>query len=274
MKNNYFSIGDLSRLFNISIKTLRYYDEIGLLKPAKVAESSNYRYYTVEQFILVDLIKNSKLMGMPLADIKELVSSELTIDRIEQVVKDQIDQYQMQIDQMVKIQNSMKRYVNTIQNTKEIPQGQVLIHHEKARYCYSYPYQSSDVQEIEIQLRKAFLDAENSGNDVYPIFGALCSWNRYASDRIIEYLDIREYLDRAKNAKNIVVIPEGQYASIIFDESAHQKYKYYQIMTKYIEEHKLKVIGEFNEMWLVPRLNLNQQESTLLKLDIMIQPLN
>ncbi|WP_395548431.1 MULTISPECIES: MerR family transcriptional regulator [unclassified Lacrimispora] len=80
MKNNLFTIGELSKLYNIPIKTLRYYDEIGLLNPAKVDADSNYRYYTVEQFILVDLIKNSKIMGMSLAEIKELVSGELTVD--------------------------------------------------------------------------------------------------------------------------------------------------------------------------------------------------
>lgn len=274
MKNNYFSIGDLSKLYDIPIKTLRYYDEIGLLKPAKVDENSNYRYYTVEQFILVDLIKNSKLMGMPLADIENLVSCELTIDRIEQVVNDQIEQYQMQIDKIVKIQNSMKRYVNTIHKTKEIPQGKIVILHEKERYCYRYPYRSSDVQETEIHLRKAFLDAESSRNDVYPIFGAVCSWNRYTRAGIIEYLDIRQYLDEPQDVKNTVVIPKGQYVSIIFDEPAYGKDKYYQIMKKYIEDHQLKVIGDFNETWLVPRLNLEQQESTLLRLDIMIEPLN
>lgn len=44
----YFTIGEISKLFNISLKTLRYYDEIGLLKPA-------YKYYN----ILLDYIKEN-----------------------------------------------------------------------------------------------------------------------------------------------------------------------------------------------------------------------
>ncbi|MFN2147868.1 MAG: MerR family DNA-binding transcriptional regulator, partial [Anaerolineales bacterium] len=42
-------IGDFSRLSRVSIKTLRYYDEVGLLKPAHVDSSTGYRYYLYEQ---------------------------------------------------------------------------------------------------------------------------------------------------------------------------------------------------------------------------------
>ena len=68
--NKYFTIGEISKLFNLPIKTLRYYDERGLVKPAyinkennyryySVNKENNYRYYSVEQFILFDVIKNS-----------------------------------------------------------------------------------------------------------------------------------------------------------------------------------------------------------------------
>jgi DNA-binding transcriptional MerR regulator len=42
-------IGRFSRRFRISTKSLRHYDELGLLKPAKVDDASGYRYYSVQQ---------------------------------------------------------------------------------------------------------------------------------------------------------------------------------------------------------------------------------
>jgi DNA-binding transcriptional MerR regulator len=44
-----FKIGDFSRLSQISVKTLRYYDEIGLLKPSKVDQFTGYRLYSADQ---------------------------------------------------------------------------------------------------------------------------------------------------------------------------------------------------------------------------------
>ncbi|RJE84286.1 MerR family transcriptional regulator [Paenibacillus sp. 1011MAR3C5] len=68
-----YSIGQLSQRTGISIRTLRYYDELGLLKPAKVAESGN-RYYSNEEIRLLQHITALKELGFTLASIKELLS--------------------------------------------------------------------------------------------------------------------------------------------------------------------------------------------------------
>ena len=47
--NQLMSIGKVSKLKNVSIKSLRYYDQIGILKPAFVNAETNYRYYTKDQ---------------------------------------------------------------------------------------------------------------------------------------------------------------------------------------------------------------------------------
>jgi len=67
-----YSIGQLSKRANISIRTLRYYDELGLLKPAKVADSG-YRYYSNEELQLLQHITALKELGFTLAAIKELL---------------------------------------------------------------------------------------------------------------------------------------------------------------------------------------------------------
>ncbi len=69
-----YSIGQLSKKTNISIRTLRYYDEIGLLKPAKVAESG-YRYYSNEEIGVLRHIAALKELGFTLASIKNLLGS-------------------------------------------------------------------------------------------------------------------------------------------------------------------------------------------------------
>lgn len=48
-----FKIGDFSKLSRVSVKTLRYYDEIGLLKPVGVDRFTRYRYYSAEQLPLL-----------------------------------------------------------------------------------------------------------------------------------------------------------------------------------------------------------------------------
>lgn len=70
MKNR-FTIGEMSKLHNVPIKTLRYYDEIGLFKPIKVDKCSGYRYYSTEQFEQLNTIKYLKFLGFSLKEIKK-----------------------------------------------------------------------------------------------------------------------------------------------------------------------------------------------------------
>lgn len=66
-------IGEFSKLARISIKALRYYDKIGLLKPAMIDSATQYRYYTVEQLETIRLISMYKDAGLSNEMISKLV---------------------------------------------------------------------------------------------------------------------------------------------------------------------------------------------------------
>jgi len=57
-------IGDFSRFARVSVKALRYYDELGLLKPVKVDEFTGYRYYAATQLTQLHRIVALKDMGI------------------------------------------------------------------------------------------------------------------------------------------------------------------------------------------------------------------
>lgn len=72
-----FKIGDFSRISQVSVKTLRYYDEIGLLKPAWVDRFTGYRYYSVDQSHRLNRILALKDLGLSLEQIARLLDGEL-----------------------------------------------------------------------------------------------------------------------------------------------------------------------------------------------------
>lgn len=72
----FYQIGEVSKICNIPIKTLRYYDEIKLLIPRKIDRDSNYRYYSYDQLTLVLVIKHFKEAGFSLKEIKILLDRE------------------------------------------------------------------------------------------------------------------------------------------------------------------------------------------------------
>ena len=62
-------IGEFSKLSRVSVRMLRHYDEIGLLKPAEIDRLTEYRYYREDQLPVVCRITALKDMGFALADI-------------------------------------------------------------------------------------------------------------------------------------------------------------------------------------------------------------
>ncbi|RCX16555.1 MerR family transcriptional regulator [Anaerobacterium chartisolvens] len=64
-----FKIGEFSKLTQVSIRMLRYYDETGLLKPAKTDKFTNYRLYSAEQIDVLNKIVFLRDLGFNVAEI-------------------------------------------------------------------------------------------------------------------------------------------------------------------------------------------------------------
>lgn len=70
-----YKIGDFSNLVNISVRTLRYYDEINLLKPEIVDDFTSYRYYSENNIVEAKFIILLKDLGFTLQEIIEYKES-------------------------------------------------------------------------------------------------------------------------------------------------------------------------------------------------------
>lgn len=75
-------IGEFARLSGLTVKTLHYYDRIGLLKPNGVDVSSGYRFYTEAQLLTVKRIAAFKEQGFKLEEIIPFLEEELPKDHV------------------------------------------------------------------------------------------------------------------------------------------------------------------------------------------------
>lgn len=68
-----FKIGMFSKMNHITVKTLRYYDEIGILKPAYTDQITGFRYYTTNELNTLHQILGLKQLGLSLSEIKTIL---------------------------------------------------------------------------------------------------------------------------------------------------------------------------------------------------------
>ena len=78
----YFSIGEAAKAVHTTSETLRHYDRIGLVKPSKKDEWTNYRYYTEQDIVRLNTVRALQLMDLPLQEIKKV----LEYDDLEKMV--------------------------------------------------------------------------------------------------------------------------------------------------------------------------------------------
>jgi DNA-binding transcriptional MerR regulator len=80
-------IGDFSKLSRVSIKTLRFYDEMGLLKPIEVDRFTGYRYYEFDQLPRLYRILALKDLGFSLEEIGRLLKDHLSTEQMRGMLK-------------------------------------------------------------------------------------------------------------------------------------------------------------------------------------------
>lgn len=80
-------IGDFSKLSRVSIKTLRYYDEMGLLKPIEVDRLTGYRYYDFDQLPRLYRILALKELGFSLDEISRFLEENSPVEQIRGMLK-------------------------------------------------------------------------------------------------------------------------------------------------------------------------------------------
>ena len=77
-------IGEFSKLSRVSVRMLRHYDEIGLLKPAEIDRFTDYRYYREDQLPIAGRIAALKDMGFSLADIVRILEAYDDREKLDQ----------------------------------------------------------------------------------------------------------------------------------------------------------------------------------------------
>jgi DNA-binding transcriptional MerR regulator len=80
-------IGDFSKLSRVSVKTLRFYDEMGLLKPIEVDRFTGYRYYEFDQLPRLHRILALKDLGFSLEEIGRLLEGDLSAEQMRGMLK-------------------------------------------------------------------------------------------------------------------------------------------------------------------------------------------
>lgn len=100
-------IGEIAGFFNVTVKAMRVYEKVGIIKPVKVDAKTGYRYYCADQVKLLDALLELRNLGFSLSEIKKLLESGLMKDQYMELLvhkkvmwQDKISKAQDRIDRI------------------------------------------------------------------------------------------------------------------------------------------------------------------------------
>lgn len=120
-------VGEFSRLCQVPVKTLRYYDEIDLFTPSEIDRFTSYRYYTLDQLPRIHRIMALKELGLSLEQIAQLVNTNLSSDQIREMFLLQQAEVQQRVDEELERLELVRFHLRQIETEAALPALQIVI---------------------------------------------------------------------------------------------------------------------------------------------------
>ncbi|WP_088069014.1 MerR family transcriptional regulator [Gottfriedia luciferensis] len=277
MKDKLYTIGEVSKLVNISIKALRYYDKINLFKPAYVDPETNYRYYKDSQIHLLDLIKSLKYIGTPLEEMKEVQGLKRDdffafLTEQEKIVRDKIDS-------LVEIEKIIANAKKGLQKQKEYPAfGEVFLTYEEEIQIIQTKavgiVPKNILNSSYSKLKKFAASTEGFRNNGY---GAIYPFKSYSNvnEVVYEYLFTpvltKKQLTLLMSDTEVAKIPKGNYVCITFkSETPDDYFNNLQKLIKYVDENQISVNSDIYESLIHTNYSPDQEEEFLIEMRVLV----
>lgn len=120
-------IGDFSRLARVTIKTLRYYDELGLLKPMETDSFSGYRYYSADQLPRLHRIIALKEMGLSLEEIARLLRDDVSISHILDLLHTKQETQKRRLEDELERLKWVEDWISEVEKENKLPAYEIIL---------------------------------------------------------------------------------------------------------------------------------------------------
>ena len=224
MQNELLSIGKMAEINNLTVATLRLYDELGLLHPRRKDPQSGYRYYDMAQNARLDMIAYMKELGMSLAEIADILKKE-DITLIETILIRKNEQLHSQMRELKARHNAVERAIASVERYRKSPvKGTIALEYIDRRYLWGLPcrdnFYDTDIYAYErelMYLRQALMNRGFSHIHSYATGTSITRENflagRFEAKDVFIFLDYRD----VQNFRDATVLDSGMYACIYLD---------------------------------------------------------
>lgn len=270
-----YKIGLFSKMNKVTVKTLRHYDEIGLLKPSRVSEESGYRYYSSRETVRLHRILALKQIGFSLNEIMEAMDKDMSPDRM--------------VDYLEGKQAAILKTIDDQQSKLDQVQAYLKIIRQEEKYM-SYDVVLKELPEVIVASMRTVIPNYEALNTIYPKMGrfmeeqdAKCAVPGYCftlyhdgeykeKDIDVEICEaVMEFKTDSEEIK-FKKIPAAKIAACVFHTGPYDTIGMaYGAVMQWVEENNFEVVGLPRESYIDGIWNKENPEEWLTEVQVPVK---
>lgn len=247
-----FSIGDVAKLFHLSVSSLRHYEAAGLLQPEWVDPQTGYRYYSTRQFEVLNTIRYLRALDMPLPEIADFLRDR-DVGRMEEKLRLQRETVIRKQQELRRIERKIENRLQQLHTAQTCPLDTVEL--VEAAACRIVWMESSMKIEGYLDMETWIRKLDSSDVEAVVFLGKVgvsLSGEHLRQGRYTPYDGIFLVLDEEDNYNGEVQqLPQALCVRIRFRGSHAHAPEQYEKLTAYIAAHQMEVAGFSREITMI-----------------------
>lgn len=266
-----FRIGEVAKLFHLSVSSLRHYESIGLLEPESIDSHTGYRYYSTRQFEMLNTIRYLRALDMPLDEISDFLKNR-DIDKIEQKLQQQKETVAQKLVELQRVERKIDNRLRQIRDARASKLD--VIEMKTLPACrmvwMETPLTIDSYLDMELPIRKLEQTQAETAIFLGKVGVSIAAENLRANkferyDGIFLLLDDEELFD-GKDAR----LPETPCVSVRFRGSHTEAPQQYRKLMSYLRKRNLEVDGFSREITMIDYGITNDPEKFVTEISIPI----
>ena len=276
-KKEYLTIGEISKLCNVSVAALKYYEKSGLLEPAYVDKSTQYRYYSVHQYEKVETIRELRDLDVSVPDICEYMKDRNAKNGLE-FFKRHYSNLQNKLLDVQAIMDNMSKQIELLEKYSNVTEFKIRKERfEKREVLYSDLHHCMKINPVEIcyaviTVEQLFGKEKNAPTLARGRLGLLIPLEKLLRghlmmSRLFILVD-PEVSD--ENKKYLKSLHEGEYICLLHRGRYEDRKPHLKKILRYIEENGRTIAGDAVHIQLIDDAISNYPEEYLYDLQVPV----
>jgi DNA-binding transcriptional MerR regulator len=248
-------IGDFARLGQVSVVTLRHYDDLGLLKPVAVDDFSGYRYYAVGQLPRLNRILALKDLGFSLEQIGQVLEEGLSLEQLRGMLMLKRAEVEQRVAQEQERLTRIEARLKQIEEENMMPTYDVVLKTvpplRVASRRVTIPTNDQVPQYLGPAYREVSDYVRQQGAKV--IDPCLAIWHTAADVYANEDAEAMLAVDRplpSTERVQVYELPQVQAASVVTSGKGENFASAHLALIQWIEAHGYRISGPFREIYI------------------------